>query len=245
MKLTAFIEGVGLGVLATYLFDPDRGGRRRAIIRDKFVHQSVSKRDALHIMLRDFANRSRGLSRRVQRRLDRSSVGDEILIERVRAEMGRHVSHFHAIDIQCDNGTVRLSGPILASEIQDCIWHARMVPGVKHVVNALESHASSENIPQLQGPVQAIVQQRWTPATSLVMAVTGVLFTAYGTGKKGVVGTAMQIAGVGMVAKAFHDTENRFAPSRKSEVNRLLPGDHSPEFHDGKGERSRSAIQRS
>ena len=35
-KGVALIGGVGLGAALMYIFDPDRGGRRRALIRDKF-----------------------------------------------------------------------------------------------------------------------------------------------------------------------------------------------------------------
>ena len=213
MKFTAFIEGIGLGIVTTYLLDPDRGGRRRALIRDQVIHQSLRKREAVNVMLRDLANRSQGLRHRVQQRFDHSEVSDEIVLQRVRAELGRHVSHFHALTVSCENGCIKLEGPVLASEIQDCVWHARMVPGVKHVINAMTAHASKENIPELQGGIQAIANHRWTPATSLVMGVAGVLLTAYGIGKKGIGGTAMQLAGIGMVAKAFHDTEHRFDPN--------------------------------
>jgi hypothetical protein len=226
MKLTAFVEGLGVGILSTYLLDPHRGGQRRALLKDKVVHQTLRKRDAVQVMCRDFVNRSKGIRYRVRRRFDHVGVGDEVLLGRVRAELGRYVSHFHAIDVTCENGVITLAGPILASEIQDCVWHARMVPGVKHVVNSLHPHASAENIPELQGGVQAIMQHKWNPATSLVMGIAGVLFTAYGMGRRGAMGTALQVVGVGMLAKAFHDTEHRFDPSarRHASLNGAVGG---------------------
>jgi hypothetical protein len=218
MKLKVFLEGVGIGMLAAYFLDPQKGGRRRAQVRDRFIHQAHRKREAMHIMVRDFQNRSQGVRHRVRQRFDRNEVSDDILIERVRSEMGRHVSNFHSLQITCQDGVLTIAGPILASEIQDCLWHARMVPGVKHVVNKMQSHASAENLPELQGGLHAIANQRWTPAMSLVMAAGGLLFSVYGMGRKGLVGKACQIAGTAMIAKAFYDTEHRFDPSERNHV---------------------------
>lgn len=54
---------------------------------------------------------------------------------------------------------------------------------------------------------------RWTPATSLIAGGAGILIGLSGTRRGGLMGTAMQLIGTGMVAKAFHDTEHRFDPS--------------------------------
>jgi len=85
MKLTAFIEGIGIGMMASYLLDPDRGTRRRAQIRDKVIQQGARKREAFQIMLRDFSNRSQGMRYRVQQRFNQSQVSDDVLLERVRS----------------------------------------------------------------------------------------------------------------------------------------------------------------
>ena len=218
MKLKVFLEGVGIGMLAAYFLDPQKGGRRRAVVRDKVVHQAHRKREAIEVMVRDLQNRSEGMRHRVRQRFDHNEVSDDILIERVRAELGRHVSNFHSLQIACLDGVVTITGPILASEIQDCLWHARMVPGVKHVVNKMQSHASSENLPELQGGIHAVANQRWTPATSLLMAAGGLFFSVYGMGRKGLTGKAFQVAGAAMIAKAFHDTEHRFDPREQNHV---------------------------
>jgi hypothetical protein len=70
MKLTAFLEGIGIGALAMYFADPDRGARRRAMVRDQAVHQVSSKRDALNVMTRDFANRARGIQSEFSNRFE-------------------------------------------------------------------------------------------------------------------------------------------------------------------------------
>lgn len=70
MKLTAFLEGIGIGALAMYLADPAEGNRRRAMIRDQVTSQANRKREALDVMTRDFTNRARGLQHKVQGKMD-------------------------------------------------------------------------------------------------------------------------------------------------------------------------------
>ena len=44
-----------------YVFDPERGRRRRALARDKAVHAAHKAGDALGAKSRDLSNRARGL----------------------------------------------------------------------------------------------------------------------------------------------------------------------------------------
>ena len=49
--------------------------------------------------------------------LEDALAGDDVLVERVRAQLGRLVSHPHAIDVEAVNGRVTLRGPILQAEV--------------------------------------------------------------------------------------------------------------------------------
>ena len=228
MKLTSLIEGIGLGAVAMFLLDPDRGARRRALLRDQVIRETHKKREAVQIMGRDFVNRSKGLRHRVRAKLDGKQVPDELLVERARAEIGHVVSHSGAVQITCENGLMSLSGPILASELEDCLRHMQMIPGVYQVLNNLDVHSSPEHISSLQGGIPKPLGTRWNPATCLVMGLTGTFCLVYGNGRKGVVGGAMKVGGMGLIAKAFRDTEQRFEPSTRSRYTAQ---------QDGKGSR--------
>lgn len=213
MKFTSLIEGIGLGAFAMFLLDPDRGARRRALLRDQFIHQGTKKREAVNIMATDFVNRTRGLGYRLRSQFNHDQVSDEILVERARAELGHFVTHAHAIQITCTGGVLSISGPVLATEMDSCLRCIQSISGVKQVINNLVVHSSAEHIPSLQGPGKLANQTRWTPATSLVMGVTGVFCALYGAKRKGIVGGLFQVGGMGLIGKAFRDTENRFAPT--------------------------------
>jgi hypothetical protein len=53
--------GAGIGALVMYLFDPNGGGRRRALIRDKAVGLSNDARHAFNKTKTDLSNRAQGL----------------------------------------------------------------------------------------------------------------------------------------------------------------------------------------
>lgn len=63
------LGGVALGVVAMYLLDPDRGNRRRALVRDKLVSAAVITRKAIESEARDLANRAQGWSAEISKTL--------------------------------------------------------------------------------------------------------------------------------------------------------------------------------
>src|SRR3954451_6866138 len=83
---------VGLGAGLMYFLDPDRGRRRRALVRDQLVHALHEIDDAIGVVSRDLDNRSRGALARI-RTLAGRRAGEEVLAERVRSKLGRFVSH--------------------------------------------------------------------------------------------------------------------------------------------------------
>src|SRR5262245_49550131 len=146
----ALLTGLGLGVGLMYFLDPERGRRRRALVRDKLAHTTRVSTDALGAAGVDFAHRVTGLVARARSVLTRRPVDDSVLVERVRAKLGRTVSHPHAISVVSTDGVVRLHGPVLQSEIQRLVRTIARVPGVRRVINQLDAHSSAGHIPALQ-----------------------------------------------------------------------------------------------
>jgi hypothetical protein len=176
----SLIGGAALGAGAMFLLDPDRGARRRALVRDKLVRASHKTTDGLNALSRDVANRARGTTAEVQGRLRSDDTHSRKLIERVRAELGRRVSHPRAIDVSAtDDGCVRVSGPIFADEADPMLAAIRSVRGVSYVEDQLERHQTAEGIPSLQGGRErpgrrsAFLQDSWSPTTKLLACVTG------------------------------------------------------------------------
>lgn len=145
------LGGLGLGAALMYVLDPERGRRRRALVKDKAVKVTNKTGDALGAKSRDWKNRAAGVAAEVKSLARKEVVSDPVLEERVRAEIGRVVSTPGAIEVTSTAGVVTLSGHALASEVDDLISGVRSVRGVEDVVNGLAMHASVDDEPSLQG----------------------------------------------------------------------------------------------
>jgi hypothetical protein len=165
-----------------YFLDPDRGRRRRALVRDQAIH--LSRQLACHWdkAIRDLDHRLSGVAAGFQNLTHSQPVSDEVLEERVRSKLGRSVSHPRAIEISVRDGRVTLRGPVLAAEAQSAFNAVRWVPGVNHVENEMELHAEPGNISALQG-VQTGVgsgNATWPPAACLGAAAGGLAAMIFG-----------------------------------------------------------------
>lgn len=157
----AFFTGLGVGAGVMFLLDPDRGGRRRALIKDKAVSLSHTSKDALDKTARDLRNRATGVIAETKARFGESHVPDGALVDRVKAALGRYPVHDRAINIQADNGTVILTGDTLADEVDIILEAISGVRGVKDVVNNLNVHREPGGISSLQGTPAGAESASW------------------------------------------------------------------------------------
>jgi osmotically-inducible protein OsmY len=144
------VSGVGLGAALMYLLDPDKGRRRRALLRDRAVHVFHKTADGLYYASRGVAQRAEALSARTRSLLTQCWVSDEVLAERVRSRIGHVVSHPGAIEVTAEDGRVILAGPILAGEVEELLTSVSRVPGVTGLENRLEVHEEAGHVPALQ-----------------------------------------------------------------------------------------------
>jgi uncharacterized membrane protein len=202
------IGGLLVGAGLMYLLDPDRGARRRALVRDRTVRAGHKLGDGLEATTRDLRNRARGTAAELRSRVRRETVGDEILHERVRSAIGRAVSHPGAIRVTVWEGRVTLQGPVLEEELDPLLRAARRVRGVSEVVNELNVHRDPAGVPSLQGgrPREArpeLAQENWAPATRIVMGAVGGMLTYRGIRARGPAGRAIATAGAGILTRAL------------------------------------------
>lgn len=147
------VLGALLGAGMMYVWDPDRGRRRRAIARMRARRRSRQVQEMggrLASGSRHVRNRLRGRVIEAQAAWRGEAVPDEILIERIRARIGHCSDHPRNIMVSVQNGMVTISGPILEREVDAVIRCVQGVRGVRGLTNRLEVHASPENLPALQ-----------------------------------------------------------------------------------------------
>lgn len=170
--------GAGIGMGLMFLLDPARGNRRRALIRDKMIRVSRKTRDAAGATGRDLGNRINGIRARAESLVSRAPVDDDVLVERVRARLGRIASHPRAIEVAAHNGSVTLTGDAFATEVSPIVDAVARVRGVCNVENEITAHAAAEGVPSLQGASErpehwsAWMKSGWSPAAKVLGGAT-------------------------------------------------------------------------
>jgi len=132
-----FLAGFSAGALCAALLEPKRGAARRAKLKDKTLSWArQAGREAVR-RGRDLQQRAEGAVHEAKARVQPEDVPDEVLVERVRAQIGRPVSHPRAIEVTAHDGEVTLSGPIVPEELDDLLQRVARVRGVRSVNNLL------------------------------------------------------------------------------------------------------------
>ena len=217
-KARALVRGVGVGAALMYFLDPDRGARRRAMVRDRFLHAVRVAEDAAGTTSRDLANRARGML--AERFPDGHRADDDAVIEgRVRSELGRVVTHPGAVTVIAERGVVTLAGDALDDEVHRLLARVRRIRGVRGVDNRLAVHDTVEGVPALQGGTPRTgdefdpFQEHWTPAARLITGLAGGMLTMYGVRRRDSFGAAVGLAGLALLTRGTTNSELRHVVS--------------------------------
>jgi hypothetical protein len=192
-----------------YLLDPDRGRRRRALLRDKGTWAARKTGDCIKVTARDLRNRTQGIT---HLHFSSEPVDDRKIAERVRSKLGRVVSHPSAIEVNAQDGAVTLSGPIVIDEIPELLACVNDVRGVKQVINNLEAHEQADNHPALQGGRERqgaqfeFFQENWSPAARVLAGAAGASLAAYGGARRGALGAGLGTAGLLLLTRGITNT---------------------------------------
>jgi uncharacterized membrane protein len=206
---------IGLGALAMYFLDPDRGRRRRALVADQVRHAGYVLADATSVTTRDVAHRARGWRSAIARPLRTREISDQVIEGRVRTELGRFVSHPHAVKTTVANGHLVVEGPILAREATQLLVRLASVRGVASIENRLALHEDTAHISALQGGETRrgrrfeLLQDSWSPTARLATGVTGSALLANALAHRGPLSAVLGLLGMGLVIRAT--TNHRFA----------------------------------
>jgi hypothetical protein len=189
-----------------YLLDPDRGSRRRALARDKGARISRKLGGGLATTARDLRNRSAGAAAELKARFRPDLAGDEVIEERVRAELGRVVSHPGSISVTVLDGRVILSGPVPSDEATDLLATVEKVRGVREIENQLDVRDGPGQVPGPGGRPRErrheLLQDHWAPATRMVVGALAGSALVRGLRMRGAIGGALSAVAAGVLARA-------------------------------------------
>src|SRR5262249_26378541 len=164
---------------------------------------------------RDLSHRLHGILSEGGQLFRRKDVSDDALAARVRSNLGRVVSHPHAIEVTVNEGHVTLSGPILANEAKGLLKRISKIPGVLGVRNALISHERAGDVPGLQGGKArpksrwAFAQTNWSPTARLIACATGGALMSYCLKKRDLVSAGLGTLGFGLFVRGLTNLETK------------------------------------
>ncbi len=202
------LVGLCLGAGLMYLADPSAGRRRRGRLRDTTWHRLSTLRAAAITTSRDVQNRTAGLIARGRGvAVHHDAPSDGVLAARVRARLGRVVSHPRAIEVAAAGGIVTLRGQVFEGEVARLLSEVASVPGVARVEHELHPHPRAEGVPALQGvgprkPASAVARSRWTPSARLLAGAAGAGLVAYAARRRTIAGAATELAGLRLIDRA-------------------------------------------
>jgi len=204
-----FLGGAVVGVALMYFLDPNSGRRRRARTRDKVVHAARLVNEGAKVTARDTVHRAQGAWTEAKRLFNpEEGVGDEALAGRVRAALGRMVSHPHAIEVAAVGGHVSLIGPILSYEVRPLLKAVRRVAGVRAVSDQLTVYNEPGDVPALQGGEPRtgerfeLLQENWSPAARVAVGGVGAALMLAASQARGALSALLGVSGGALVARA-------------------------------------------
>jgi hypothetical protein len=205
------VAGAACGAAAMYILDPDRGRRRRAILRDKTRSSLGIAVNRGRMSARDIGHRLHGIAAVLLRLIRPGAARDDlVLIERVRAKIGRVVAHPHALHVGARKGRVVLSGPILASESDRLLKAVRSVWGVTDIEDHLLAYERPDSIPSLQGGEERGANRgrrkaSWTAAQRASAIACGGALAGYALRQNPFAALALGTIAGGLAAKSAFD----------------------------------------
>lgn len=192
----AGLIGIGAGMAAMYLLDPNRGGRRRALIADQVTSATSFLPDNLSGRARDISNRARGTWAEVTKMFTSDNPTDQVLEARVRSKMGRVISHPHSVHVAANNGQVTLHGDVPHSEVPALLACVEKVRGVQSVDNRLQHSepqgGEMQKRRQFAGQTLEQSHEGWSPARL----------------GAGAIGLGLSALGAALVARSFTSGES-------------------------------------
>ena len=199
-----------MGAAGMYYLDPQRGRRRRAMVRDKLVHAGHCLQDSLQRGAQYTRDRATGIVAETRACLATDHADDFTVVERVRSALGRCVSHPGAITVTARDGIVTLSGDILAADVDDLFCTVCSVRGVRDLVNNLHVHDHPGDVPSLQGVARAARRRavggagaKWSPVARLAATAGGGMMALWGLARRDIAGLLGGAAGVALAARGL------------------------------------------
>lgn len=224
---------LGLGALAMYYLDPDRGKRRRDLLSGSLIHYGYESRRFTRRFRRDLEHRTEGALAETKGLFSREQSSDEVLKERIRSILGRKVAHPDAVEIESHEGHVDVTGRVLEREAERIRRAVESVRGVRDVAVCLETTEGPEAPREAHrygpGEIVGIFGGQWSPTARALVGGAGVALVLDGFRRHHSPASRAVLAGSLMLARSIFNMPLRRIPVAGIRVEKTLHLHATPE----------------
>ncbi len=199
MKKSALLcYGMSAGAALMYLYDPQSGPRRRALMRDKVAHWNRLLREGADATRRDVTNRATGIWASFLSLIAKEGeIPDQVLESRVRSRLGRVVTHPAWIQVQADHGRLKVAGHVPNREKDRLHRTVTSIRGVEQVDEDDLVVDPDDQVPDTGQP-RSWMAGSWSPAERMGAGLMGTILGMYGMRRGGFTGGLSALAGLGL-----------------------------------------------
>lgn len=217
-RALTLLSGVALGAGLTYFLDPVRGRRRRAGLRDHAIHAIHRIDEHLNVAVTDLSHRAQGLLAEVRTAFNHEEVADDVLVQRIRSEMGHLIAHPHSVHVTAYKGHVVLTGAVAPRELDAMVACVEAMKGVRSVESRLEKRVFAGDgfiLQRMKGrgaseaaaAPHATVRVNWSPAARLVAGALACGLMANCMTRRTPAAVVLGMAGFGLFLRSVTNTE--------------------------------------
>ncbi len=212
-RVSSALAGLAAGAGFAYFLDSRRGAGRRSQVVQRAGRVAREMEATVEAGARDLSARARGLAHEARARIESARAPDDVVVERIRARLGRLTAHAHAIRVASREGRVELTGPVLRTEHARVVRGIRMVRGVLDVEDHLEPHDASEGVSRLQGspaqpgPLHEPPHGYRSPGLLLIAGVSGAYLVLRALLGRGLARIPAGFVGAALIARVLSESE--------------------------------------
>jgi hypothetical protein len=129
--------GLTLGASAVYYWDPKAGAKRRRLLRDRAVVIKYEARRRGRNAVKSVRTTTNGMVEAASGTFNRRELEPDELARRIASKVPKLVT-YPGVRVEVKNGTVALSGPVLAEELEGLLSKVNTMAGARKVVSNLD-----------------------------------------------------------------------------------------------------------
>jgi hypothetical protein len=144
-KGLTILGAMGIGAGLMYVFDPDKGKKRRALMRDRLEDTARKTRRQIDRKSHEVGDLVSSIGASIKAPFTNGPLSDNDLLARVKEKVIEILPDTQDIKVRARNGIVTLGGWLPQRELDHLVKSVSSIPGVSSITNKLRLNDSHTN----------------------------------------------------------------------------------------------------